>query len=129
MGSYTNFITKELKLKSETPESVIKLIDSKVNKQFDFEEKLPDHIFFTLERWDGMFDTYYWCKEKPYFKHDGKNWKLKIAVDINYGYQEIHEFAKWITPYVIGHKPKEFIGEAFGEERTKYNIYLERIKP
>lgn len=49
MGSYTNFITKELKLKSETPESVIKLIDSKVNKQFDFEEAARPYLLYSGE--------------------------------------------------------------------------------
>lgn len=46
---------------------------------------------------------------------------------MNYDLEVIEKFAEWITPYVTGHKPKEYIGRWNGEDdRLSTNLYIER---
>ncbi len=122
MGYYIQFISKELKLRSDIPKDLIYFLHDCINRD-KFEIKF-EHGLFLLERWQNLFMASGHLKEKTYFRG---NDKLRIACVINYGRQEILEFARWITPYVAGHKPKEYIGELIGEERTdRDNVYLNR---
>lgn len=128
MGYYYKFESKKLLLKKDTPLGVIEFIDNCVNNHI-LNINLPNHKLFTLDRWDNLFLSNYWLTNKTYFKKEGALWELFIAVEINYGKEEILEFAKWITPYVVGHKPKEFIGLIKGEHYGDYcNVYLLRQK-
>ncbi len=125
MGYYIKFISKELTLRKDNPPEVFNFLNESISNGTS--EIKFGHKFFTLERHENIFMSSYSLKEKPYLKSKGLNWKLRIACDINYGREEILEFAKWITPYIAGHKPKEFIGELTGEdEGDRENIYLER---
>ena len=125
MGYYIKFISKELKLRKDTPQEVIDFINNCVNAHI-FDVTI-NHKLFTLERWNNMFVSNYWLKEKTYFKNENGKWKFRTSCEINYGRDEILEFAKWISPYVAGHKPKEFIGELKGENREdRQNVYIER---
>lgn len=125
MSCYISFISKELILKSDTPKAVIDFIDNCVNHYNVYCEF--GHKFFTLERWKYIFVPPYHLKEKTKFIYQNERWRLKIVTEINHGREEILEFTKWITPFIIGHKPKEFIGEYIGEERSdRQNVYLER---
>lgn len=126
MGYYIHFKTKELKIKSVMPIEVIDFINAHVNNK-DYFGTTPDHKFFTLERWDGLFGQHAFVEQKTYFIYKNGFWRLFINCEINYGREEIEEFAKWIEPYISGHKPKEFIGNLEGEERNdKNNVYIER---
>jgi hypothetical protein len=128
MGCYVEFTSKEIKLRKDTPVEIIEFIDTLVNKN-DCDIIPPTtHKFFTLERWDSLFYPHAFVDKKTYFKHENGYWILFIGCEINYGWEEIREFAKWITPYVSGHKPKEFIGLLKGEDRDDLeNIYIDRV--
>lgn len=128
MGYYIHFESTELKLRKDTPQDIIDFLNNCVN-EYKYDFPTPAHKLFTLKRWDNLFIPSAFSKSKPYFKKENEQWKLFISPVINYGREEILEFAKWITPYVIGHKPKEFIGELTGEDHTdRCNVYLERTK-
>lgn len=128
MGVYYHFKTKPLKLRQDTPKEVIDLIDREVNRHSEVGFIL-DHKFFTLERWSIVFHKCSTCDPGPSFKiNQSGSHELFINCDINYGYEEIEEFAKWIAPYVIGHKPKEFIGTVTCHDRVipTTNVYIMR---
>lgn len=126
MSYYFTIQTKEIILRKDTPKEVIDFINTLVNTKI-YNIPTPDHKLFTLERWDTLFMSNYWVKEKTYFKNENGQWKLFVGCQINHGREEIYEFADWITPYVTGHKPKEFIGTIKGEDRSdRDNVYIER---
>lgn len=87
MGYYTKFISKELKLRKDTPQEIVEFIDDCVNNH-KFDVRF-NHKFFTLERWSNIFMSNYWLKEETYFKKEKGQWKLRTAVEINYGREEI----------------------------------------
>ncbi len=128
MGYYIKFISKELRLRKDTPQEVIDFINDCVNNH-NF-NVIFNHKFFTLKNWDTIFMSNYWLKEETYFKNENEQWRLRVACDINYGRNEILQFTEWISPYVIGHKPKEYIGQLDGEDRgDKQNVYIQRATP
>ncbi len=128
MSYYTTFITKELRLRTDTPKEVIEFINCPITPKL-FVPNRPAHKFFTMERWDSLFFISAFHEETPYyFKKVGENYRLRVACEINYEAGEIEQFVNWITPYVIGHKPKEYIGYFQKEgSRKKVNVYIHRV--
>lgn len=57
------------------------------------------------------------------FKDDPNNykpfWQITLRGDLNYGYEAINGFVEYITPYLAGHKPKQYIGWCKGEDQNQ----------
>lgn len=123
MGYYVQFETKKICLKKEIPEWLIDFLnDADIRKVEN-----PEHPLFKTDRWSNLFCLH--SHEKPYYFGKGKNgyYELYLYCEINYGWDEIRLFADWITPFVAGHKNKEYIGYLQGEDRdSRENIYIER---
>jgi hypothetical protein len=127
MGYYYEFRTKKIKLRKDTPKEVLKFLSGMIYGSEDEITKPSDHKFFSLDRWDRIFNSLNDDLKPSLWIPENGNPELIISCDINYGYEEIKEFAKWITPYVSGHKPKEYIGEVIPEESwRRFNLYIER---
>lgn len=129
MGTYFRFETKPLKLKRETPKEIIDFLDERINKQ-DYNVTPPsNHPFFTKERWGSVFNHHFDLKP-PYFKiEEGKLPVLYINCDVKSGYFEIEQFVDFISPFVVGHKPKEYIGcynWDDNDDKRDINLYIER---
>lgn len=128
MSYYFRLKTKEIRLSKNTPQEIIAFIDSYINKK-EYNIAPPVHALFTLKRWHSLFydNASRHEEERTYFKWEDGYWKLFLNCTVNYGQKEILEFAKWIAPYVAGHKPKEYIGTYREEGLTRRdNIYVER---
>lgn len=127
MGYSYEFKTKEIKLRRDTPLHVIEFLDKYINNgRHDY--VIPQHDLFKQERCLSLFNHFAWYDDKPYFKVvNNKHYVLFLHSDIKYGREEIIAFCDWIAPYVIGHKPKEYIGWYRGDEDNKpTNLYIER---
>lgn len=57
------------------------------------------------------------------FKADPNNynpfWEITLRGDLNFGYDAINGFVEYITPYLAGHKPKQYIGWYKGENQNQ----------
>lgn len=131
MGYDVRFKSKPIKLRLDTPKEIIQLLNILVNdyKETDTNKLIiPNHKFFTLDRWRNIFCSSAFEDEEASFEINRHgNYVLFVNNHIKHGWEEAREFAKWITPYVIGHKPKEFIGTLKGDEHyDRKNIYIER---
>lgn len=139
MGYYTKFDFKA-KFRKDSPAEFIDLIDKIVNRNdelwieltgkehppimsvYDTPNLPIDHKFGKCHRWNMLF----FCEGWSTFDKDKRiliiNSNLK-----NYG-GEIEKFIDWISPYVAGHKPKQFVGTRKGEDpdSPQINIYIER---
>lgn len=129
MGTYFRFETKPLKLKKTTPKEIIDFLDTRINNQ-NYDIPPPtDHKFFTQERWDSVFNHHF-DLTPPYFKtEEGKLPVLYINCDIKAGYSEIEQFVDFISQFIAGHKPKEYIGYYNWDDndnKTNINIYINR---
>ena len=133
MSYYTTFISKPLKLKKDTPVKIIELLDRCINTKEgqlpEFQELEKMHDFFLTKRWKTLLYSIQELKEgETSFTKKGNHYFLQIACDINYEDGEIDRFCDWIYPYIVGHKPKEYIGYRQGEdEDRRRNIYLSRV--
>lgn len=127
MGYYYQFKSKEIKLKKDTPKEVIDFLNSYINEE-NFDCPMPAHELFSMKRWTSVFGKWAWYDNPyTYFKNEKGGWILFIHCDVNYDLEVIEKFAEWITPYVAGHKPKEYIGWWKGEDdRLSTNLYIER---
>lgn len=136
MSFIYTFKTKEITLRKGVPLAVIQFLDEAINGKGKRWSDLtpPSHPFFETERWMSVFGQWHWIDTDPhtYFKKRGAHHRLYIHCDINYCDEEIAQFADWITPFVAGHKPKEYIGwykhdgSDYGERN---NVYIERKNP
>lgn len=127
MGYYYQFKSKEIKLRKDTPVEVIEFLNAYMNES-NFNYPKPNHPLFEFESWDSVFNKWAWYKE-PYSFFDKEKLILFVWCDVKASNEPIIQFAKWIAPYVAGHKPKEYIGWYEGDsERQPTNLYIERIK-
>ena len=127
MGFNYTIKTKAIRLKKNTPLDVVNFIRDCLDNNYP--EPISDHSFFKTERWRSIFSHmgFDWY-EKPYFnKLPNGSFELFLHADIKYGYEEIEQFADWITPYVCGHKPKEYIGSVKNDNLDRYNLYIDRV--
>lgn len=130
MASYYTFVTKDIKLRLDTPVEVLTFLNGAMNGNIP-DIVTIDHDLFNTDGWAYIFDG---CISdvKGYYKHtEGKNAVLKIVTEFVSRYGDIIDlFADWIKPYVTGHKPKEYIGHWYTDYRDsldKYsNIYINR---
>lgn len=148
MGYYTEFIA-EIVLRKDTPEDVIQHLKTWIIER-DYE--LPEetvffsnaevpkptiqHPFFECERWFMLFCSNNFNSDKvPSRMHQprgtGSCWVLEFDSEFKNYDSEIDKFVDWISPYVAGHKAKQFIGTQQGEdEETPRNIYIDKsVKP
>jgi hypothetical protein len=122
--------TKEITLREDIPGDVVRMLNSFINGYASEGFESP-HPLFQTERWHSLFCPNGFHEGYPKFAKRGKYYRLTIHCDINYGSEEIEQFALWITPFVAGHKPREYIGwykhgdSAYGERN---NVYIERTK-
>mgnify|MGYP007122146559 FL=1 len=120
--------TKELALRQETPPDVIGMLNSFINGLAS-DGFHSDHALFKTKRWEALFCPSGFHEGFPKFAKRGKYWRLTIHCDINYGSEEIEQFALWITPFLAGHKPREYIGW-YRHDNSNYgernNVYVER---
>jgi hypothetical protein len=124
MGYYYRFKSKTLQLK--LPEKISTFISETIAK-FSHHEEIPEHEFFKLKRWRGIFVQHADCRPPLFRKIKKDIWRLELDCDINYGHEEINEFAKWIGQYIVGHKPKQCIGWWKSEESYERKpLYIER---
>lgn len=107
-------------------------------------EAKPDYsdFFWSTPRATDIFSWYsglYYPIIQPIwtdwmkFKSDSDNynpfWHLTLHGDLNYGYEAINGFVEYITPYLSGHKPKQYIGWYKGEDQNeRINLYATRIR-
>ncbi len=129
MSFIYTFKTKELTLREDTPPDVIRMLHSYIH-QWASEGFESPHPLFRTKRWTALFSPSGFHEGYPKFEKRGKYMRLTIHCDINYGSEEIEQFALWITPFLAGHKPREYIGwyrhdnSAYGERN---NVYIERV--
>lgn len=129
MGFVYTIQTKVLRLKKDTPFDVIDLISDSLNSKYPATNS--EHAFFKTERWRSVFSTMgYSGYEKPFIRKlpNGVH-ELFLHADIKYGYDEIHEFINWITPFISGHKPKEYAGWYKHDDchyKQQINLYINR---
>lgn len=130
MGNYTQFHAS-ISMKKDAPVDVVMLIMHQIyTRDYSLLETitLPDHEFFKQERWDYIFMG-------PNFEHDhgaklirtkSGYYELEIHCDVNYGYDEVTEFVKWIAPWVAGRKKKKYIGWWKNENMDhRFNEYID----
>lgn len=123
MGYCYQFKSKPIRLKKDVPQEIIDFLDGRINQK-KYTIKEPNHPLFSMRRWETLFND---CGYgEPYFKIEKEYYVLSIFPNINYGFAEIETFAEWISPYVAGHKPREFIGRMKGDEGNWENIYIHR---
>ena len=72
-----------------------------------------------------------WTDDWKKFKTDPDNynpiWQLSLYGDLNHGYDAINGFVDYITPYIAGHKPKQYIGWYKGEDQNeRINLYAKK---
>jgi len=124
MGYYVKFESKKICLRKDIPEWLIQFfLDTDVSKVEN-----PDHALFKTDRCSSLFCNH--SVIRPYLFRKGNNgyYELSLYCEIKYGWDEIRAFADWITPFVAGHKKKEYIGWMQGEGRNyRENIYIERL--
>lgn len=127
MSHYTKICTKPLRLRKDTPTEVIDMLHQFINLQ-EYKHAGLKAPLFELKRWQNLFIPNYWYPEPIFSRsHVTGQWTLKIHTEVNYGYNEIAHFCYWISQYVTGHKPKEFIAWYKSEEdRRATNIYIYR---
>ncbi len=125
MSHHFQLVTKEIVLSKDTPESVIAFLNAAINNTCDI--ILPDHDLFKEVQNMEIFSHWAWY-DSPTFCCVGFRWRLTLRSDFkNHDAAEL--FAKWIAPYVAGHKPKEYIGWYKSEDHQwRINLYIERIK-
>jgi len=126
--SYYTYFKFKIKLRKDTPLEVIHILCNSIDNIDDMTYKKVNHSFFDQKRWMTLFHKNAFFEEEGYpclkvFPHSG-NYELKLIGEINNGYDEINLFCDWISPYVMGHKKKRFLGESKGEEqKTCINHY------
>lgn len=139
MSVYTEFQTKEIRLRKDTPEILIEFIERcfKDNtwKAWEIAEGYRSPIFqhqlFREERWMRVFQDISFPDMTAGYIHShiqnrGNHYILFIWTDINYGIDEITQFIDWISPYVAGHKMREYIRWRRTEGTDRLNLYIER---
>jgi hypothetical protein len=127
MSLYTEFKTKLIKLRKDTPAEVIEFLNNWLNKENPDWNPPFDHQLFKEERWGYIFTKGHY--NASLFVENRGQWTLFIHTRINYGTEEINQFVSWITPFVIGHKPMEYIGWKRMEGYSEENVYIQRDRP
>lgn len=125
MSVIYTFKTKEIALRKGVPLEIVKFLGDIVNDQIWTYAGLP-HPLFKTERWFALFAKSGWYEDCSYFQNRNGYWRLFIHCDINKGSEGIEQFVDWITPFVAGHKPKEFLGRVIADRDYEYNVYIER---
>lgn len=137
MGYYTEFKFRA-KLKKDTPENILTILDRVINKGDIGHNKtifcssdvfIPDsdNLFFKCERWYMLFLSTNWDdnKQGSIFHKDGDYYVLDIHTEFKNYDDEIEKFILWIEPYVVGRKKKRYVGYYKGESSDYVNnIYL-----
>ncbi len=143
MGHYTELYCN-IKLRRDTPKVVIDLLERVVCKGdlgtdkclFDTSDVFKpeiDHKFFKCDRWymlllSNNFDE---TKGSSFFfsnPHRGNGYRvLSLNTEFKNYENEIECFIDWITPYVAGHKKKQYLGWWKSESmNNRINIYIHR---
>lgn len=128
MGFNYTIKTKAIRLKHDIPLGVVNFLSDCLDRKYP--EPFDRHNFFKTERWRSIFGHFgFNWYEKPYFKKLTNGcYEIFLHADIKYGYEEIEQFALWITPYVCGHKPKEYIGYYINDiSHVPVNVYIDRV--
>jgi hypothetical protein len=141
MGCYTEFHAKMI-LRKDTPDDVVLIlmhsiydpnfyaawIDHRNNIYGPHPVILPDHKFFTLERWENIFMHSAFLYDAPKcIRTKSGYYELEVHCDINYGHEEVQEFIDWIKPWVAGRKKTQYLGWWTNENiRYRINEYIER---
>jgi hypothetical protein len=130
VGYYTTIKTKPIILRKDLPEEIVNFIHNEIyGEAYNENAWHPEHKLFTLKRWTVLFAHCSGNEPPPYFKKlPNGYYELFLHADINYGFEECQEFAKWITPYVAGRKKNEYIGWCKGEDYDSpvVNLYVQR---
>jgi len=113
MGMYTEFHFNA-KLKSDTPEEVLHILQYMLHEQPKLNTRLPDHALFKCARWDYMLvsDSSYFCAQthSQVSVDDLINSKyLCIRCNLKNYNHEIQQFLDWIHPY-LDQSPCDFLG-------------------
>ena len=139
MGHYTELKVK-LKLKKNTPESVINILKRVLierdlghdktlfNTEDVFKPEL-EHEFFKTERWYMLFLSTNWgdIQGGKFYEENGY-WVIDLHTEFKNYDSEIDKFMNWISPYVVGRKKKQYVGWWQGESMNeRINIYIERF--
>lgn len=126
MGYYVRFETKKICLRRDIPIEVRDFLENHIHGDMSYPN--PDHkLFHSTSRWHSLFSKFEGLDSSYIHLRDDGYIELYINCDINYGYDEIELFVDWITPFIAGHKPKEYVGWYQGEgQDRKHNVYIER---
>ena len=112
MGMYTE-LHYNVELKKDVPEEILAVLKSMLN--WDIKEpSLPDHGFFSCERWRALFscDSYYFHADTHStlrFDNISHCYYLCIRANLKNYDGEIEAFLKWVEPYVYACKD-DFLG-------------------
>jgi len=139
MGYYTELKFKAT-LKENTPPEIINLLKRVIIEGdlgigdavfFSSDEVFKpefDHKFLKCERWYMMLisNDFGTTNGSKMFQQNGL-WIIDLHTSFKNYDQEIDHFVNWISPYIIGHKKKKYVGWWRGEEMNyQINIYIER---
>ena len=103
MGMYTELVLK-CQIKGDTPKEVMDVIQY-MFAGADKPAKLPEHEFFTLERWDfiGSCSSFYHhpavVNSYPKFDYSDEQYIFSRSDIKNYS-GEIQAFLDWVKPYI-----------------------------
>lgn len=140
MGYYTE-LKLNIKLKKETPDNIIEflkkvLIDKDIGVDNKFLFKSGDvfkpwfsHDFFKCQRWYMLFLSTNWDEDMQggKLREDKGNWTVNLHTEFKNYDDEIDKFMDWITPYIVGRKKRQYVGQYQGENMDNpINIYIER---
>jgi len=139
MGFYTELKFKA-KLKKDTPDDVINLLNRVINERdlghdkvfFKSEDVFKpdlDHSFFKCPRWYMLFLSTNWDPDMQggkFYEKDGR-WVLDLYSEFKNYDSEISKFLEWISPYIVGRKKKQCVGYSKGESWDyRENLYVTR---
>jgi len=97
--------------------------------EFEPHERIRGLPFFQSPRWDSCLKGL-----DGIFSENGvRSWvtpggylKVRIKSEFNNHTTEIESLVEWISPYIAGHKPKQYIGRYRWEGRDWINLYAKR---
>ena len=122
MGMYTEIFMR-VNIRKDAPESVRKMLEFLTSGN-DKPDELPDHEFFTCDRWDyvALSSSYYFpgTRHSSYVRavRDYDADALNILANLKNYDGEIGKFFDWIDPYLEGERG-DFIGyEMYEEDET-----------
>jgi hypothetical protein len=129
MGMYTAF-HYYCELKKDVPEKVVEVL-SYMNGDGDEPKELPDHSFFSCDRWRHLFKmgSYYFAAQthSSFRKDDITNtYFLTVTSNLKNYDGEIESFIDWISPYVRAERGN-FMGYKRYEEDEMPTLLIHSI--